>query len=206
MLLLVALAHPCDDAAFGALAEPSFAPGKKGAVTGETTLDGKPVIGVRFAMGSTTPMSAWKQALSEVDKQDEWVPDQFGYDYNTWIGPEHMYLRFDVGLVFGAVHVRRQLVALIREVSTAESYTTCWKMVDPAPFSAQVASMVTDADWERASAGWWSVRRAEGGVVVGYQWWTEVGRMPTSVMKYGMTSTLPDLMDAFEARARSLAR
>lgn len=206
MLILVTLALPCDDAAFAALAEPPFTGTKKGVVTGETTLDGRPVIGVRFAMPSTTPISAWKQALSEVDKQDEWVPDQFGYEYNTWIDPQHMYLRFDVGLLFGAVHVRRQLVAVIREVSTTSSYTTCWKMVDPAPFATKTAAVVTDADWERASAGWWSVRQAEGSVVVGYQWWTEIGRMPTSVMKYGMTTTLPDLMDAFEARARSLAK
>ncbi len=205
-LLLLTDALACDDAAFRAIPEPTVAQSGKGVATGEAILDGKSVLGVRFSMPSQTPFSAWKTALADLDSQDQWVPDQFGYEYNSWIDSNHAYLRFDVGLVFGAVHVRRQLVAAIRESTTASSYTTCWKMVDPAPFQDKIATVVTDADWEKTSAGWWSVRQESSGVTVGYQWWTEVGKMPTSVMKYGMTSALPDLMDAFEARAKSLAR
>jgi len=204
-LLLLTHALACDDAAFRAIPEPPVAGGAKGVATGESTLDGKPVIGVRFAMPSQASFAGWKAALADLDSQDQWVPDQFGYEYNTWIDASHAYLRFDVGLVFGAIHVRRQLVAVIRESSTASSYTTCWRMVDPEPFKEKIAAIVTEAEWEKASAGWWSVRQQASGVTVGYQWWTEVGKMPTSVMKYGMTTTLPALMDAFEARAQALA-
>jgi hypothetical protein len=199
-----ARAAVCDDAAFAAIPEPALPEKGKGVATGESTLGGHEVVGVRFVMESDEPLAAWRKVLAEVDRQDEWVPDQFGYDYAEWVDPSHVYLRFDVGLVFGAIHVRRQLVAAVRQADGPGSYLTCWKMVDHTPFDAQIRSMVTDADWERASAGWWRVVEQGSKVKVGYQWWTEVGHMPTSVMKYGMTSTLPDLMDAFDAYARQV--
>lgn len=204
MLLLLAttaLATPCDDPAFSTIPEPSLPAHGKGVATGEALLDGRKVVGVRFSMASDKSLSSWRKILSEAEKQDEWVPDRFGYDFNEWIDREHIYLRVDMSLVFGAVHVRRQLVALIRDEDTATDYTTCYKMIDHTPFDSQIAGWVTDADWEKANAGWWNVRQESGRVVVGYQWWTEAGKMPIAVMKYGMTTALPDVLDAFDSYA-----
>ena len=201
LLVAYCFAAVCDDAAFSAIPEPSLPTKGKGVATGDATLGGKPVVGARFVMPSTKPLAAWKKILSEADKQDEWVPDRFGYDFNEWIDPGHIYLRVDLALVFGAVHVRRQLVALIRDEDTATAYTTCYRMIDHAPFDQKIAGWVTDADWEKENAGWWSVRQDGERVIVGYQWWTEAGHLPMAVMKYGMSTALPDVMDAFDTYA-----
>lgn len=201
LVISSALATPCDDAAFSAIPEPALPAKGKGVATGEATLDGRKVLGVRFSMVSDKPLAAWKKILSEAEKQDEWVPDRFGYDFNEWIDKDNIYLRVDLSLVFGAVHVRRQLVALIREEDTGSTYTSCYKMIDHTPFDAKIAAWVTDAEWEKANAGWWHVRQDGDRVLVGYQWWTEAGKIPVAVMKYGMSTALPDVMDAFDTYA-----
>lgn len=200
-LLSLALASPCDDSAFSAIAEPALPTKGKGVATGESTLDGKKVLGVRFSMVSDKPLAAWKKILSEADKQDEWVPERFGYDFNQWIDKDHIYLRVDLAILFGAVRVQRQLVALIRDEDRGSGYTTCYKMIDHTPFDAKIAGWVTDADWEKANAGWWNVQQSGERVLVGYQWWTESGKIPVPVMKYGMSTALPDVMDAFDTYA-----
>ena len=66
---------------------------------------------------------------------------------------------------------------------------------------SRIPSVNQDVTWERSSAGWWEVSpRPAGGSLVTYQWWTEVSAMPVAIMRYGMSRTLPDLMDAFDTR------
>lgn len=196
-----AAATPCDDAAFSSISAPALPAKGKGVATGESTLDGRKVLGVRFSMASDKPLAAWKKILHEAEKQDEWVPDRFGYDFNEWIDKENIYLRVDLALLFGAVHVRRQLVAVVREEDTGSTYTSCYKMIDHTPFDTKIAGWVTDAEWEKANAGWWHVQQDGDRVLVGYQWWTEAGKIPVAVMKYGMSTALPDVMDAFDTYA-----
>jgi hypothetical protein len=81
-------------------------------------------------------------------------------------------------------------------------------MIDPAPYMARIQSLVAaDVDWERASAGWWEVTpQPGGGSLVNYQWWTEVGRIPTTIQRFGMSHTLPDLLDAFDERVAATVK
>ena len=206
LILSAAVAMACDDAVFRALPEPAIPEGGKGVITGDASMNGAAVVGARFEMHSDVSLAVWKRILHDAELQDEWLPERFGYDLVERIDPRHMYLQVDVGFLFGAVHIRRQLVAEIREVEGGGAFTSCWSMVDHQPFAAELARLQNDADWERASAGWWNVRPSGSGGDIGYQWWTEAGHVPSGLLKYGATQTLPALLDAFETRARALAR
>lgn len=207
MLLIVAtFAFACDEPVFSSLPVPAAPADGKGVVTGDGVLDGREVVGVRFSMHSAEPVDVWKRVLGTPERQDDWVPDRFGYDLVEKLDASHMYLRINVGLIFGAVHVRRQLVAHVQDYQREGTYVTCWKMVDHVPYAAQLARLANDADWENTSAGWWSVTPEGAGSFVGYQWWAVAGKVPVPIMKFGASQTLPDLMDAFEAHAQELGR
>lgn len=201
LLLLVASASACDQPIFSSIAPPPVEEDGRGVATGEYNWDGRRMVGARLVKVSSYPVSAWKPVLAHGETQDDWMPAQFGYEDATLLDSSHMYLRFDIGFLMNAVRVQRQLVVQLQSSTRGEEYRTCWQMVDPTPFDAQIAALKTDAAWERSSAGWWEVTpRPEGGSLVTYQWWTEVSAMPVAIMRYGMSRTLPDLMDAFEAR------
>jgi hypothetical protein len=207
MLLLLASAHAasCDQAIFSKIAAPTPDSAGRGAATGEGTLDGQAAVGGRFVHQSRVGYAAWKKVLTTPDDQDEWVPDRFGYERAERIDASHLYLLFDIGLLWGRVHIKRQLVVEYHEEATATGIRTCWKMVDPTPWSARIAAWTTpDVEWERASTGWWEATPTATGTTVGYQWWTVVGQIPASVQQFGMRSTLPDLLDAFDDRAAAV--
>ena len=206
LVLIVSAAFGCDDAVFRTLAAPPIPKSGKSSVTGDSTIDGARVIGARFTMDSDVPVSGWRGALSNPERQDDWVPERFGYDLVEKVDDTHMYLQVNVGFLFGAVQIRRQLVAELASQATGSRFVTCWRRVNPDPYKAGLAGMVSDATWQDPSAGWWSVEPFGSGTVVGYQWWTLAAGLPTAVVKFGATQTLPDLMDAFEAQARSLAK
>ncbi len=201
---IVSVALACDDAVFRTLDAPALPKAGKSFVTGDSTIDGARVIGARFAMVSDVPVAGWLGAFSNPERQDDWVPDRFGYDLVEKVDDTHMYLQVNVGFLFGAVQIRRQLVAELASQASGARFVTCWRRVNPDPYLTQLAGMVSDATWQDPSAGWWSVEPAGSGTLVGYQWWTLAAGLPTAVVKFGATRTLPDLMDAFEARARSL--
>lgn len=198
MLFVVALALACDEAMFRVLTAP---PGGD-VVTGSTTESGATWFGARFTKDSVHSFPAWKTVLASAETQDEWVPKRFGYEESVRIDPSYMYLRFDLAFMMNAIHVRRQLVALVRAKDTPQSYLTCWRMVDPTPWKEKVVKWATDATWQNASAGWWeAVPLPSGGTRVGYQYWTQEGSIPTTILKIGLANTLPDLLDAFDAQA-----
>ncbi len=209
MLLLTAslsFAFGCDAPIFSTLAAPALPGSGKAFVTGEGKLDGDTVIGARFAMHASAPYAAWKRVLGDPEHQDDWVPDKFGYDLVERLDAAHLYLQVNVGFLFGAVRVRRQIVAAVEAVDHGASFTTCWAKVDPTPFLTQIARFHGDAEWQDSSAGWWSVAPApDGSTLVAHQWWSAAGGVPAAVLKFGATRTLPDLLDAFEARAEALA-
>ncbi|MSQ00831.1 MAG: hypothetical protein EXR71_02935 [Myxococcales bacterium] len=204
--LIVGVALACQDAVFRTLDAPPIPRSGKASVTGDSTIDGARVIGARFTMVSDVPVAAWRSALSNPERQDDWVPERFGYDLVEKVDDTHMYLQVNVGFLFGAVNIRRQLVAELASQDTGSRFVTCWRRVNPDPYRAQLGAMVSDATWQDPSAGWWSVEPAGSQTVVGYQWWTLAAGLPTAVVKFGATQTLPDLMDAFEAQARRLAK
>ncbi len=202
MLVLVAAVLACDEPMFRVLS----APAGGDVVTGLTSEAGATWFGARFTKDSTHGFPEWRTVLASAETQDEWVPKRFGYEESVRIDPAYMYLRFDLAFMMNAIHVRRQLVALVRVKETAASYLTCWRMVDPAPWKERVAKWATDAKWQSASAGWWeAVPLSSGGTRVGYQYWTQEGSIPNAILKIGLSSTLPDLLDAFDAQAGVVA-
>jgi len=206
LLALASFALACDDAVFRALTAPTLPDAGKRVVTGDATMTGEAMIGARFVMRSDVPIEAWRSALSNPERQDDWMPDRFGYDRVEAVDASHMYLQVNVGFLFGAVKLRRQLVAEVASATEGERFVTCWRQVDPAPYSARLTAWPSDAEWQQESAGWWSVEPLPGGgTAVGHQWWTRAAGLPAAIVKYGASQTLPDLIDAFEARARLLA-
>lgn len=209
LALLAAPAHAtvCDDALFAVIPPPAPTDGGQGVATGTSTLDGKEVVGGRFSIDSAHPVDAWRKVLLEVESQDEWVPERFGYEIAEWIDAEYMYMRFDIGFLANSIHVRRQLVVRVTSGEVGGRFRTCWRMVDPAPHLPKIQGRVAaDVDWERASTGWWEVTpEPDGTAVVHYQWWAESGKIPTSIQRFGLTRTIPDLMRAFEARVAQIA-
>lgn len=198
----------CDDPIFSIIPAPPPTDERHGVATGMGTLSGKDVLGGRFSLDSALPPSVWKNVLLHAENQDEWVPKQFGYEFSEWIDREHMYLRFNIGFLANTIHVKRQLVVQVASGDVGDRFRTCWKMVDPTPHMSRITAWISpDVNWERASTGWWEVTpKSDGGALINYQWWAETGAMPTAIMRAGISGTLPDLLDAFEARVKSLTK
>lgn len=207
LLLVVAAAHACDQNVFRTIAAPVPDSSGHGVATGTASVDGMDVVGGNFTRYSAYTVADWEPVLKDASSQDEWVPDRFGYDRSENIDATHMYLSFDIGFMFDAVHIKRQLVAQVQNVDHGDHFDSCWWMVDPAPFMASITQWSTDAAWERKMLGRWEVtNRAEGGSLVSYQWWAESGKIPTSIQRYAISKTIPDLLDTFEEHVGALRK
>ncbi|MDP2315814.1 MAG: hypothetical protein Q8P41_23155 [Pseudomonadota bacterium] len=201
-----AFAAVCDNAIFAVIPAPPPVDDRHGVATGTGTYEGKSMVGGRFSLDSASSPEVWRSVLLAAETQDEWMPARFGYERVERIDAEHMYLRFDIGFIANTVHVKRQLVVATSSGAVGDRFRTCWHMVDPAPFMAKIAAfIVPDMDWERASTGWWEVTpKPGGGAVINYQWWAETGKIPNVLLRYGISNTLPDLLDAFEVRVAAV--
>ena len=200
-LLVTAALASCDLPVFRTLPAPAAPATGHGVVTGEASHQGLPVVGGHFSRRSAHPVSAWKVVLADPGSQDQWLPAQFGYDASEVIDPEHVYLAIDLSFLGDVFRVRRQLVVEVHNEDTPTGFQSCWWMVDPVPFYDRIAAWRSDAEWERAMLGRWEVRPdPAGGTVVEYQWWAQQGKVPTSIMRYAVSRTLPDLLDAFDRR------
>lgn len=206
-LLVHAAWAVCDDPIFSVIAAPPSTDERHGVATGTGALNGKPVVGGRFSLDSDQPVAVWRRVLVESANQDDWVPERFGYEFSEWIDGQHMYQRFNIGFLANTIHIHRQLVVAVSSGDVGGRFRTCWKRVDPTPHMARITAwVVPDVTWERASTGWWEVTpKPDGTAVINYQWWAESTAMPTAIIRAGLSSTLPDLLDAFEARVRLLA-
>lgn len=199
MLLLVATALACDDAVFSALPLPAPAVGGRGIVSGTLNVEGRDLFGARLSRVSTHSLDAWREELLRPEHHDEWQPARFGNERAERVDADHVYLRADVGFLFDAVHIRRQVIAKIVTIERRHSFRACWKAVDPTPFFADVARWATDAPWETALAGGWDVREKDGGgTIVSYQWWTSASGVPDAVLGWAAADTLPAMLDSFD--------
>jgi hypothetical protein len=200
-VLLPSAALACDLAIFQKVPAPVPEDGGHGVATGEQQYQGMTVVGGNFTRRSTHGVSAWEKVLLDAGSDDEWVPKQFGYDKSEYIDHDHMYLSFNLGFLWDAVQVKRQLVVQVQNVHKADAIQSCWWMIDPTPYQSKVAQWATDVEWERAMFGRWEVTpQSDGGTLVSYQWWTQEGKIPSSILRYAVGHTLPDLLDAFDAR------
>jgi hypothetical protein len=199
MLLFVLPALACDHAVFAALPVPPLGKDGTGYVDGTHVEGGVTLTGARLSLKSRWPFAAWRTELLRPEHHDEWQPKEFGNELAEAIDPRHLYLRANVGVLFGAVHVKRQLVAEITIVDQPGLLRTCWHNVDPAPYMATIAPWVSDAPWEQAIYGSWEVRpAADGGTLVSYQWWIGKSGLPERVQRWAIGRTLPDLLQAYE--------
>lgn len=208
MLLLstMAMAAICDAAIFSKIPQPALDASGGGINTGESTWEGKTMVGARIVRTSKYSVAAWAPVLKHGELQDEWLPSEFGYEEAAMLDYNHMYLRFDIGFLMNAVRVQRQIVVELQEGMVGSNYQTCWKMVDPTPYMTKLQGMMVEGmDWEKSSMGWWEVVPSGTGSVVTYQWWAELGAIPSSVMRYGASQTLPSLLAAFETRVGALS-
>ncbi len=206
VVIAAAFAAACASPLYRVLPEPSTPlPGKgKTVVTGDSILDGVPVVGVRFVSRSAAGVDAWRKVLSHPEAQDDWMPSQFGYDLVERVNDSHMYLQVNVGFLFGAITLHRQLVAKVEGQLEGSELVSCWTRVAPEPWAATIAAWRNESEWQGASAGWWSVRADGTGTIVGHQWWSATEGLPAAVLKFGASSTLPALIDAFDARAKAV--
>lgn len=200
-LVLVPAVLACDMAIFQKIAAPIPENGGHGVETGEQTYQGMTVVGGNFTRFSAHGAPAWENVLLDAGIDDEWVPKKFGYDKAEYIDATHMYMSFNLGFLWDAVQVKRQLVVQVQNVHKGSTIQSCWWMIDPAPYKDRVAKWATDVDWERAMFGRWEITpQPAGGTLVSYQWWTQEGKLPSSILKYAVGHTLPDLLDAFDDR------
>lgn len=205
-VLLVTAALACDQAVFNSIPAPEPDGNGHGIATGTASVDGKDVVGGNFTIYSPYPQEVWARVLADADSQDVWVPKKFGYNRSDRIDGDHMYMSFDLAFLFDSVHVNRQLVVRVQNDRKSGAARSCWWMVDPAPFMEKIAPWVSEAAWERAMFGRWTITpTADGRQLVSYQWWAEKGRVPAAVQRYAIGRTLPDLLDAFNERVRQLA-
>jgi hypothetical protein len=207
-LVAPAVAGVCDDAIFATIAAPPPVDDRHGVATGTAKLDGKDMVGGRFSLDSDRSPEAWKKVLLAAADQDDWMPKRFGYERVEAIDADHMYLRFDIGFLANSVHVKRQIVVTTTSGMVGDKFRTCWRMTDPTPYLPRIAHLVSpDIDWERTSTGWWEVTpKPGGGAIINYQWWAETGKIPNVVLRYGLSNTLPELLDAFDVRVASVSK
>ncbi|MFZ5479963.1 MAG: hypothetical protein ACOZNI_24575 [Myxococcota bacterium] len=200
MLPFVPPAVACEESVYAALPIPPAGEDGRGYVDGVFTEKGVALVGARLTLKSRWPYEAWRRELLRPEHHDEWQPKEFGNELAEAIDPRHLYLRANVGFLFDAVQVRRQLVAEITLVDTASLFRSCWHNVDPAPFRERLAGLVTDAPWEKAIYGGWDVTPAPGGgTTVSYQWWIGSAGLPVAVQRWAIGRTLPALLAAYEA-------
>lgn len=206
-LLLLGHALACDQKVFQTIPAPVPDDSGHGVSTGTANVDGMDVVGGNFTRYSAYSVADWEPVLRDAGSQDEWVPERFGYDKSEYIDGSHMYLSFDIGFMFDSVHIKRQLVAQVQNVNHGDRIDSCWWMIDPAPYMSSITQWASDATWERKMLGRWEVTdRPGGGSLVSYQWWAESGKIPTSIQRYAVGKTIPDLLDAFEEHVGQLKK
>lgn len=189
----------CDVAALAILPWPDAA---EGPAVSSTAKDDR--VGVRAVMNSAFSPEEWYRVLREPESQDDWQSPTFGVKRVDRLDPGHIYQQMDLTMLFGAVHIREQLVVRIDWISMAGNVANCWHAEDPAPWKTSVP--VWDVKWETAVNGGWNVDPLPaGGSRVSYQVWADSQTLLPGIQKWAMSRTLPQLLESFEARVGALA-
>jgi hypothetical protein len=198
-------AFACNLGIFDNLATPLPGENGRGVATGEASHNGMSVVGGNFSKYSSHGTDGWKKVLKDAGTQDVWVPKQFGYELAEYIDPSHMYMAFNLSFLGDLFHVRRQLIVEVANVDTPTGFRSCWWMVDPTPYLDRIGQWKSEAEWERAMFGRWEITPQQPGrTLISYQWWTQSGKVPSAILRYAVSRTLPDLVDAFDDRVGQL--
>lgn len=161
-------------------------------------------VGVRVVFRSEHDPAQWYAVLREPESHDEWQAKAFGVERIDRLDAEHIYQRIDLPILFGAFHIREQLVVHIHWQSTVGALKNCWRSVDPAPWASAVPAW--NARWETQVRGGWDVEPLPGGgSKVSYQVWAPQEIIFPGLQSWAMSRTLPQLMELFEARVGTLA-
>ncbi len=159
-------------------------------------------IGVRAVLNSKFTPDDWYAVLRSPESQEDWQAPAFGVRRVDRLDPDHIYQQMDLTMLFGAVHIREQLVVRIEWMATRGAIANCWNAVDPAPWKAIVPTW--DANWETAVNGGWNVDSLpSGGSRVSYQVWADSQTLLPGIQKWAMSRTLPQLLESFEAHVGS---
>lgn len=206
-LLLGVDAAACDLPIFSLIPAPDGADvDVKAFATGATSFRGAEIVGGRVMTVSRHTLAEWKAVLLDPEHQDDWQAARFGNTLSERIDANHLYMRLDIPLAFGALHIRRQIVADFRSFQKGDSYRSCWQVIDPAPWRAEVARWDDGTEWESDTYGCWDLTpRPDGTTLVSYQWWSDLSAYPSAVGGWVVSHTLPDMVDAFEARVGLMA-
>lgn len=200
-------ATACDLPVLSVIAEPAARPGSAVVATGKAVSNGVELAGARAVIRSSQPVEAWKQVVMRPELVDDWQPKEMGVKRSELIAPGTLFQQMDVSLLMGALRIQRQAVVTIQWLDQGPSrLRNCWWATDPTPWLPQVGPWVNDAPWNTAGIGGWDIRaQADGHTLVSYQFWAESKLIPPQVQAWGMSRTLPALMDAFERRVAEVA-
>jgi hypothetical protein len=200
-MLLVATAWACERAVLDQIPLPPVASERPVVARAATESHGVKLAGARVTFRSAHPFAKWVPVMDRPEDQDEWAPRSLGTRRVERLGPNALFQQLDIRVVWGAVHIRRQvLVALRSLVRNDHELRNCWSAVDPAPYAAQIAPWVDDTPFQRHGQGGWDLYALpDGGTYVSYTLWADTGAMPGPVQSWAMSRTLPELMAAFEA-------
>ncbi len=169
---------------------------------------GKEVVmaGARAVLHSAYPPSAWVEVVLHPENQDEWHPAEIGTKRVERLDADHIFQQAVFRVLGGTIQIKRQIVVGIDWMTISDQkLRNCWYAADPDPYQSKIAPWVDDSPWQKIGYGGWEVDPMPGGGSrVSYQMWVEADILPASVMSWGMSRTLPTLMNAFEARVASL--
>lgn len=200
--ILTSLSHACEPTLLSQFTTPSAPPSELTIETGRARFEGDVYTGALVTFRSASPESAWQEVLSHPELQDEWHPKELGTEKVERIVATNFYQRTAISVL--GFTIRRQLIAQVRWIeATRTRLRTCWTAGDPAAYDLR--DWDNGTPWQRHGYGSWTITNLpEGGASVAYQVWVDTNGVPSGLISWGVTRTLPTLLNGFEARAAEL--
>lgn len=201
MFVVVAAALACEPSLLGQFPVPSSPPSKLTVATSSASFAGARYTGAQVTFRSASPELAWQAVLEHPELQDDWHPRELGTEQVERIAGTNFYQRTAITVL--GLTIRRQLIAQVHWLeATQNQLRTCWDAGDPAAYA--VGRWDEGSTWQRHGFGGWTIRNlADGGALVAYQVWVDTNGVPAPLVSWGVTRTLPTLLNAFEARVAS---
>lgn len=200
-MLLLSAAFACDKALLATLPIPDVADAKPIVAQGAGKDGDVKMAGARVTYKSAHTLAEWMPVLESPEDQDAWHPKEMGTRRAERLDEATLFQQIDISLFFGAITIRRQIVAGIQWIERSPTVIrNCWRALDPEPWAAKIAVWRDDAPFQLHGMGSWDVRALpDGGTSISYTFWADTGAMPAKVQAWAMSRTLPELMAAFEA-------